>query len=250
MSREAIREKYLPCLLDNMRDSNHNIKLRIIGMLVHLLTKSPDHQSRARIHHFLNEELAGSKTIYDRKMYFIFCSKICPKISKKYFKDVFAWNLLRVCDDKKKDIAILFAKNVVQIRKKLDDISSISKIENYLMSFKNLFHKDAYIQQICQKALNQITTAQFKQSLKTNVEIQIEKQLQMDEHDMREREKFLNDQDKKREKELRESFHLQRRNDLNPLALFSGMPGAEAFVTLDGLTTPNHIQLAGQPQYY
>jgi len=113
MSRQAIREKYLPCLLDNMKLSNHTIKLKIIGMLVHILTKIPDFQSRSRIHHFLNEDLAGSKTIYDRKMFIIFCAKICQKISKKYFKDVFAWNFLRICEEKKKDIAILFAKNVV-----------------------------------------------------------------------------------------------------------------------------------------
>ena len=97
----------------------------------------------------MNEDLANSKSIYDRKMYLIFCAKICPKISKRYFKEVFAWNFLKIIQEKKKDIAITFAKNVVHIRMKLDDISSISKLENYLMSYKNMFHKDAYIMNLC-----------------------------------------------------------------------------------------------------
>jgi hypothetical protein len=67
---------------------------------------------------------------------------------------VFAWNYLKISEEKKKDIAITFAKSIVQVRKKFEDISSISKIENYLMNFKNLFLKDAYIQQICQNSYN------------------------------------------------------------------------------------------------
>jgi hypothetical protein len=89
----------------------------------------------------------------------IFCAKIAPKISKKYFKEVFAWFFLKISEEKKKDIAITFAKNIVVIRKKMEDISSISKCENYLMTFKNLFHKDTYIQTICQKAYHTITTS-------------------------------------------------------------------------------------------
>ena len=76
----------------------------------------------------------------------IFCAKIAPKISKKYFKEVFAWQFLKISEEKKKDIAIVFAKNIVVIRRKMEDISSISKCENYLMTFKNLFHKDVFIQ--------------------------------------------------------------------------------------------------------
>jgi hypothetical protein len=52
---------------------------------------------------------------------------------------------LKISEEKKKDIAITYAKSIVQVRKKFEDISSISKIENYLMNFKNLFQKDAYI---------------------------------------------------------------------------------------------------------
>jgi hypothetical protein len=65
--------------------------------------------------------------------------------SRKYFNEVFAWNYLKISEEKKKDIAITFAKSIVQVRKKFEDISSVSKIENYLMNFKNLFLKDAYI---------------------------------------------------------------------------------------------------------
>lgn len=43
------------------------------------------------------------------------------------------------------------------------------------MTFKNLFNKDAYITQICQKAYHSITTAHFKQNLKSNQELQNEK---------------------------------------------------------------------------
>ena len=88
---------------------------------------------------------------------------------------------------------------------KLDDISSISKLENYLMSFKNLFHKDAYIQNLCQKAYHSITASQFKQNLKSNQENHNEKQLQMEEQDLKDREKFITEQDKKRAKEIRDS---------------------------------------------
>jgi hypothetical protein len=93
--------------------------------------------------------LANSKSIYDRKIYLIFCAKISTKISKRYFKEVFAWNFLKISQEKKKDIAITFAKNVINIRMKLDDISSISKLENMLMSYKNMFHKDTYIMNLC-----------------------------------------------------------------------------------------------------
>ena len=73
------------------------------------------------------------------------------------------------------------------------------------MSYKNLFYKDAYIQNLCQKAFHVITAAQFKQNLKSNQENQIEKQLQMEEQDLKDREKFITEQDKKRAKEIRES---------------------------------------------
>ena len=59
------------------------------------------------------------------------------------------------------------------------------------MNFKNLFLKDAYIQQICQNSYNQITTAQFKQNLKSNQEFQNEKQLQVDENEIKEKEKIM-----------------------------------------------------------
>mmetsp|Transcript_17082 Transcript_17082/g.26429 ORF Transcript_17082/g.26429 Transcript_17082/m.26429 type:complete len:179 (+) Transcript_17082:1713-2249(+) len=176
-SREDIRTKYLPVILDNFQTANHTIKMKKVEILIFILTKIPDFKSRQQVHHFLNEDLAKSASIYDRKTYLTFCAKICPKISKKYFKEVFAWSFLRISEEKKKDIAISFARTIVPIRKKLDDISSISRIENFLMSFKNLFHKDAYIQQVCQKAYHAITTAQFKQNLKSNLEVQSEKQL-------------------------------------------------------------------------
>ena len=47
---------------------------------------------------------------------------------------------------KKKDIAIAYAKSIINVRKKFEDISSISKIENYLINFKTIYSKDAYIQ--------------------------------------------------------------------------------------------------------
>ena len=46
MNRDDIRDKYLPCLLENMKKANNNIKMRIIGVLVSMLTKSPDFKSR------------------------------------------------------------------------------------------------------------------------------------------------------------------------------------------------------------
>jgi len=177
MKRGDVREKYLACILKNLKVQNNNIKLKILDILVFMLVNMADSGCRNMIHHFMNEELAVSKSIYNRKLYLTFCGKISAKVSKKYFKDVFAWNFLKIAEEKKKDIVILFAKNVVQVRKKLDDISSISKIENFLMSNKNIFHKDAYIQSLCQKQYYQITTANFKQNLKSNVEIQNEKQL-------------------------------------------------------------------------
>ena len=73
-----------------------NIKMKITGVIVNMLTSNSDFESRQNIHQFLNEDLANSKSIYDRKMYLVFCAKICPKISKKYFKEVFAWNFLRI----------------------------------------------------------------------------------------------------------------------------------------------------------
>ena len=116
-----------------------------------MLANNADSKCRNMIHHFLNEELAKSASIYNRKLYLTFCGKISTQISKKYFKDVFAWHFLKIAEEKKKDIAIVFAKNVVSVRKKLDDISSISKIENFLMSNKNIYHRDAYITALSQK---------------------------------------------------------------------------------------------------
>ena len=96
MNREDIRDKYLPCLLENMKKANYNIKMQTIGVLVEILIKSPDFKSRQNIHSFINEDIANSKSIFDRKIYIIFCAKICKKISKRYFKEVFAWNFLRI----------------------------------------------------------------------------------------------------------------------------------------------------------
>lgn len=196
MMREEVREKYVPSILQSLKTQNNSIKLMILDILVFMLVNNADSKCRNTIHHFLNEELAVSQSIYNRKLYLTFCGKISPRVSKKYFKDVFAWHFLKIGEEKKKDIAILFAKNVVAVRKKLDDVSSISKMENYLMSNKNIFHKDAYIQALCQKQYHQITTANFKQNLKSNLEIQNEKELQTAEQDLREREKYLNEHEK------------------------------------------------------
>jgi disulfide oxidoreductase YuzD len=89
----------------------------------------------------------------------VFCAKICPSISKKYFKEVFAFSYLKIIEERKKDIAISFAQNIVEIRKKIEDIGSTSKIENTLNSLKNVFHKDNFIQAVCLTAFNSITTA-------------------------------------------------------------------------------------------
>jgi len=107
--------------------------MHILDIFVYVLTKVPDFHTRQQIHHFLNEELAKSKSIYDRRIFITFCAKICPKISKKYFKEVFAFSMLKIIEEKKKDVAIHFSKNIIPIRKKFDDISSTSKIEGVLM---------------------------------------------------------------------------------------------------------------------
>jgi hypothetical protein len=76
----------------------------------------PDHDIRIQIHHFLNEDLVKSKSIFNRKLFITFCSKICPKISKKYFKEVFAFSFIKLIDERKKDIAINFASTILAIR--------------------------------------------------------------------------------------------------------------------------------------
>lgn len=103
-------------------------------------------------------ELAGSKSTYDRKLFVIFCSKISAKISKKYFKDVFAFSYLKIIAERKKEIAIAFSKNIFETRKKFDDVTSIGKIENTLSSLKQVFHNDAHIQNVCSAAFNSITS--------------------------------------------------------------------------------------------
>ena len=140
--------------------------------MVTILVKLPDYDSRIRIHHFLNEELAKSASIYDRKLFIVFCSRICPRISKKYFKEVFAFSYLKLVDERKKDIAIAFATYVLEVRKKIDDHTSTSKIESTLTGLKSVFHKDNFIQKVCSEAYNSITTAQFKSALKSNLEMQ------------------------------------------------------------------------------
>jgi hypothetical protein len=46
INREDIREKYLPCLLENMKKGNQTIKMKIIGVLSLILTKIPDFKAR------------------------------------------------------------------------------------------------------------------------------------------------------------------------------------------------------------
>ena len=62
---------------------------------------------------------------------------------------MFAFSYLKIIEEKKKDLAITFAKHIVEVRKKIDDIVSTSKIENALNSLKNVFHKDELIQNVC-----------------------------------------------------------------------------------------------------
>ena len=66
----------------------------------------------------------------------------------------------------------------------------------------------------------------------------------MEEQDMREREKFLHEHDKKREKELRESSQRGGKDGANSFALLSGLHGGDPGLTLDGLTTPNGAALS------
>lgn len=58
---------------------------------------------------------------------------------------MFAFSYLKIIEEKQKDIAISFAQNILEVRKKIDDIGSTSKIENMLNSLKNVFHKDDFI---------------------------------------------------------------------------------------------------------
>lgn len=53
---------------------------------------------------------------------------------------------------------------------------------------------------------------------------------------MREREKYLHEQDLKREKELRESFNGPRNANYGMIA---GTNGGDPFTSLDGLAVPN-----------
>lgn len=147
--------------------------------MIEILLKIHDYESKARIQHFINEDLAKSKSLYDRKLFIVFCRMICPRISKKYFKEVFAYSYLKLIDEQRKDIAITFAQNIIEVRKKIDDISSTTKIEDALNNYKSVFFSDNYIQTVCSQAYNSITTAQFKASLKSNAEMQLEKNLQM-----------------------------------------------------------------------
>jgi hypothetical protein len=64
---------------------------------------------------------------------------------------------LKIIEERKKDIAITFAQGILEVRKKIDDIHSTSKIENTLNIIKQTFEKDEFIQSLCSQAYNQIT---------------------------------------------------------------------------------------------
>ena len=125
----------------------------------------------------MNVKLARSKSVNNRKLFLHFCGLISTKISKKYFKDIFAYEFLNISQETQPNIAISFCKNIEQVRRKIDDISSTSKIENILKSYKVKFERDEDLLLLATKAFQAITTQQFKAELKSNYEMQLEKQL-------------------------------------------------------------------------
>ena len=99
-------------------------------------------------------------------------------------------------------MVISFCKSVEHVRRKLDDIASTSKIENYLQQYKTKYESDEYIHSLCTKAYQDITTSQFKAELKSNFEMQAEKQLQIEETNMRDLEVALYNKDEETKYEL------------------------------------------------
>lgn len=168
---DTVRDKYLDFLVTHFVEFNQAIKLKIIDIFIAILMKLHDNSCKLKIHIFVNEELAKAKSVYDRKLFIVFCSRISSLISKRYFKDVFAFTFLKLIDERRKDIAITLAMHVVSIRRKLDDVTSTSKIESTLNTLKSVFHKDKYVHGLCSEAYNLITSAQFKAELKSNHEI-------------------------------------------------------------------------------
>lgn len=159
MPREDVRDKYLDFLVSHFIEFNQAIKLQTLDIFISILTKMYDNSSKMRIHVFVNDELAKAKSVYDRKLFIVFCSRISSKISKRYFKDVFAFTFLKLIDERRKDIAILLAEHIVSIRRKLDDVSSTSKIESTLNTLKSVFFKDRFVLGLCSDAYNKITSA-------------------------------------------------------------------------------------------
>ena len=47
IDRYDTRENYLPCILDNLKNGNNSIRMKIVDILILLLTKYSDYQSRS-----------------------------------------------------------------------------------------------------------------------------------------------------------------------------------------------------------
>jgi hypothetical protein len=113
-----------------------------------VLTSNCGNKSRSDIHEFLNYELATSRNSQDKAIYIMFCKEIAPKISKRYFHEIFMENFLNLMEDKQVSVMIAFLKTISTVRLKIDDLLVVNKVEGYLNGVKCDLTKKVFIREV------------------------------------------------------------------------------------------------------
>ena len=80
----------------------------------------------------MNYELVNSKTSIDRSTFVLFCQEISEHISNRYFQEIFLDSFVTLMEDKQINVQISVLRSFKNIRRKIDDVLLINRIESYI----------------------------------------------------------------------------------------------------------------------
>lgn len=133
-----------------LKKQNNQIKSLLIDFLIKLLTSQTGALLRADIHQYMNYELVNSKSSIDRSTFVHFCNEISEHISNRYFQEIFLDSFVTLMEDKQINVQISVLRSIKNIRRKIDDVLLINRIESFINTQRMDASKKTFLREVKQ----------------------------------------------------------------------------------------------------
>lgn len=111
-----LQDNYVQTLFRYVQSGNNHLRVAVSKALVSILARQYDPDRRAALAKQVNEELGTARAFQIRRTFVTFCRSCAGVLTKEYFLENFADNLLAMGSDRVAQVRMEFAKALLDIK--------------------------------------------------------------------------------------------------------------------------------------